>query len=130
MAKGKLGRETKLTAELQKRCVDIITATGIDKDACQLAGINEATYYRWLQRGLEEPEGIYRDFREAIEKARAARRIALVARIQQAAQGGTWQAAAWLLERTESATYALRQKHEITGEDGGAVALIIDMGDK
>lgn len=124
------GRKTLLTPELQKRMVDVISATGQDKDAYELAGISEASFYGWLKRGTEEPAGPYFEFLGAIKEAKARRRASLVAQIQLAARGGTWQAAAWLLERTESATYALRNKHEITGEDGGPVALVIDLGGK
>lgn len=41
----------------------------------------------------------YRDFRAAVERARAEAEATLVARVAKAAQNGSWSAAAWLLER-------------------------------
>jgi hypothetical protein len=41
--------------------------------------------------------------------------------IEDAAAGGTWQAAAWFLERTNRKDYGRNESVEITGKDGGPV---------
>lgn len=85
--------------------------------AARLAEVAPATIYQWLDKGaaarrdLDEGREIsdaqrnYLQIADAILKAReAAAHRALVA-IQQAARSGTWQAAAWYLERTDREHY-------------------------
>lgn len=43
--------------------------------------------------------------------------------IQRAAIGGSWQAAAWWLERTQPGLYGRRQKFEHTGAEGQPIKL-------
>ena len=54
---------------------------------------------RWMARGKQERRGPFRDFWDALKKAEAELVIELVERINAAAARGTWQAAAWTLER-------------------------------
>lgn len=69
------------------------------REAAQAAGIDPDTYYRWLRQGEQQQSGAYRSFHDAVKKAMAEGEQALLARIQMAANEGTWQAAAWILER-------------------------------
>lgn len=94
--------------------------------ACAFAGLNPSTVYRWLDRGSTERsrqqaghkpdpmETPYIELCNAIEKARAQAVVANVTVIQQAARSGTWQAAAWWLERTMPNQYGRRIQAEIT----------------
>lgn len=59
--------------------------------ACGYAGINKQTFYRWLK--------MYKDFSDAVTRAEASSDVRLVSLIVKEAQAGTWNAAAWLLER-------------------------------
>lgn len=59
--------------------------------AAAAAGISEATLARWIA----DDEG----FADSIKKAEADAEQTLVKHIRKEAAGGTWQAAAWLLER-------------------------------
>ena len=43
--------------------------------------------------------------------------------IQKAAQEGSWQASAWYLERTNPRKWGRTETVEITGADGGAIAV-------
>ena len=76
----------------------------------QYAGIAESSLYKWLSLGREgSPEHVA--FAEAIDSAESRGAAQLLARIHQAAQGGAWQAAAWILERRHG--YVRTGVHEV-----------------
>jgi hypothetical protein len=97
--------------------------------ACAYAGLAPSTAYRWLERGRKEQqsqadgnkpdptESHYLELCESIEKARADAIVGNVAIIQTAAKNGTWQAAAWWLERTMPNQYGRQIKAEVTQID-------------
>jgi hypothetical protein len=131
---GKLmARPTKLTKEITERICLAIRAGNYAKVAAGMAGVSETTYYRWLELS-EEPNAKkeYREFRESIERAEAEAEVAAVARIKQAADNGTWQAASWLLERKHGERWGRNDKlrQEITGANGAPVALSIEEAKK
>ena len=85
------GRPTKLTPERQATIVDIVSKGNYLITACNLAGIDKATYLRWIERGEKESGnggGLYYDFCLAIKKAESEAETARVARITQAGIGG------------------------------------------
>lgn len=94
--------------------------------SCAYAGLAPSTVYRWLERGKieaanqeqgKEPDPLeqpYLELCDTIEKARADAVVANVAIIQNAARNGTWQAAAWWLERTMPAQFGRQIKAEVT----------------
>jgi transposase-like protein len=94
--------------------------------ACLYAGLAPSTVYRWVERGRNErdrqEQGLepnpvetpYVELCEAVEKARANAVVANVAIIQQAARTGTWQAAAWWLERTMPNQFGRKIQAEVT----------------
>ena len=100
--------------------------------SCDFAGIARSTAYRWLERGRTERERIesgekpdpqeanYLEICNTIEKARAEAVVANVTVIQQAARSGTWQAAAWWLERTMPQQFGRQIKAEVTSSDGSS----------
>ena len=128
-----MARKTKLTKELQDRMVMAIQAGNFAKVAAEMVGIGETTFYRWLEEG-EKPEGrkIYREFRESIKRAEAQAEVANVARIRQAADDGTWQAAAWYLERKHSERWGRKDRiaQEISGPNGSAVTISLEEAKK
>lgn len=91
----------KLTPEVQDTIARMIKVGVPIEMAAEAAGIARSTFFDWLKRG--EAKGTknkrFRDFRAAIEQARAEAEATLVTRIAKAAQNGSWSAAAWLLER-------------------------------
>ena len=103
------GRPTKLDDLTAKRILDAIAAGCSRTAAAEAARVGRATLMRWLRRGLEG-EQPFRDFRDRMKKAEAEAESAMVAVIRSAAEGGTWQAAAWWLERRRPKTYALRRE--------------------
>jgi hypothetical protein len=66
----------------------------------------------------------YREFRDAVESARSAAEIRNVALIQKAANDGTWQAAAWYLERTAWQRWGRRTM--VTGDAGEPIKVEVD----
>lgn len=68
--------------------------------AAGAAGINPATFYRWLDDA---------SFRDAVEKAEAKAEAAYTAAVANAIPTN-WQAAAWWLERRKFADYARRDQ--------------------
>lgn len=119
-----MGRKLKLTPEVQQKIVSAIRAGNYAFVAAEMAGIGRSTYWRWLEMG-EKPDAqpVYREFRDAVKEAEAAAEVASVALIRQAAQNGTWQAAAWYLERKHGDRWGRNDKvrQEVSGPDGGPV---------
>jgi hypothetical protein len=68
-----------------------LRAANTRKASAEAAGISEATLWRWLQAD----EG----FANEVKEAEAAWQVEAVKDIRKAASDGTWQAAAWILER-------------------------------
>ena len=103
--------------------------------AAMYAGISKQTLYNWLAKGRATREKVanggiasYQEAKfieliDAVEKARADAEVRNVHLIQQAAQGGTWQAAAWFLERSHPGKWARREKVEHSGPEGGTITL-------
>jgi transposase len=121
-----MGRPTKLNQETHDRIVNAIRAGNYQDTAAAYAGIDEATFYRWMERGREETEGIYCEFRKAVENAKAAAEVRDVALIDRAAQDGSWQAAAWKLERKFPNKWGRVNRTEISGPDGAPVKVEMD----
>jgi transposase len=120
-----MGRPSKLTPETQDRIVQAIQAGNYLEVAAQYAGIGATTLYRWMALGEDETaDDIYREFRQAVESARSAAEVRNVALIQKAANDGTWQAAAWYLERTAWQRWGRRTM--VTGDAGEAIKVEVD----
>ena len=95
-----MARPSKLTPEVQERIASFLRAGAYVGQAAEAAGIGRSTLDDWMRRGesTAEKDRPYREFREAVEQARAeaeTRHVALIAK----ASARSWQAAAWLLER-------------------------------
>lgn len=77
-----------------------------------------------MEKGTDpDADPSYRDFRAAVESARSQAEVRAVALINQAAQGGTWQAAAWFLERSHPQRWGRYSRTEVTGRDGGPIEI-------
>jgi transposase len=102
------GRPTKLDDLTAKRICDAIATGNTRRCAATAAGVTYTTIKHWLQRGRagEEP---FAAFLARLEKADAEAEAKAVKVIVDAAQAGTWQAAAWWLERRRSDRWARRE---------------------
>jgi hypothetical protein len=154
-SKGK-GRPPKLTQRISPqsdvtygdRIIQALDAGAFFDEACSFAGVSRSAAYEWLARGKgareeQDAEGeahelsandrAYLDFADAVEKTRATVVVRNLAIIRNAAQDGTWQAAAWYLERTLPGKYGRHQRAdatepELTTEAARAKLLGLNLG--
>ena len=112
------GRPTKLTPEVQDLIVDGINAGLTFGLTCARAGVNPATFYRWLEKGEAAKSGVFCEFCDTVSRAKADSAMRLVSQITLQAPT-VWRAAAFLLERRFPDDYGKRS--EVTGKDGGPV---------
>ena len=112
------GRPTKLTPDVQELIVDGINAGLTYGMSCARAGVDTATFYRWLEKGEVAKSGVFREFCDAISRAKADSALRLVSQITLQAPAD-WRAAAFMLERRFPDDYGKRT--EVTGKDGGPV---------
>jgi hypothetical protein len=119
-----MARPTKLTPDKHQKIVELIRAGNYAETACKLTNTGVATFYTWMQKG-DGPKARtpYKEFREAVEAAKAEAEARMVMVIQRAANDGSWQAASWYLERTQQAKYGKQNRVELTGTDGGTIKL-------
>ena len=132
-----MGRKSKITPEVQQALVQTIATGNWIEIACEYANIHPATFYRWMERGQSELDRLerdetaeanpeetpYREFCEAIKKAKASSEVQAVGLIRKAAIDGTWQAAAWYLERSQPKRWAKTDRLEHTGAEGTPIQL-------
>jgi transposase len=97
--KPKNGRPSKMVPEAAAVVVEYVRKGCPRQFAASAAGIGRSTLMRWMARGKAERRGKFRDFWDAIKKAEAEAVFDRVQCIKAASDKGTWQAAAWWLER-------------------------------
>lgn len=131
------GRPSKLTPQVTQQIVQALQAGNYQDVAASYAGISKGTFYSWMDRGRierdrqgsgldpDETEAPFLEFLNAIETARAQSEVRAVALINKAAQGGTWQAAAWFLERSYPNRWSRYQRNEVTGPQGGPIQHVV-----
>lgn len=99
--------------------------------AAALAGVNVKNVEDWQAKGAAGDDP-YADFARQYAEARADRVQQLIAVIEEGARAydagpghvkADWKAAAWLLEKGEPLLFGSRAKVEVTGADGGPVAV-------
>lgn len=95
-----MGRPTKYNAEITKKITDSIRVGATFALACAYAGITEETFSQWRKK--------YPEFSEAVKEAEGSAAVKWLAQIDKAAQEGSWQAAAWKLERKYPRDYGRR----------------------
>lgn len=127
---GRAGRKSQLTDEVAAQLEAILRAGNYIDVACRAVGIPRRTFDHWMQRG-HEGAAAYVDFASRMDKARANGEVRNVAMIAQAASE-SWQAAAWLLERTSPERWArVSQRDQATPEptapDTGPLAEIDEL---
>lgn len=109
-----MGAPSKLDDLTAQRIVSAVELGAPFYMAAAAGGVSRSTLKAWKVRARngEEP---YTAFLARLEKAAAAGAVAMLAIIENAAREGTWQAAAWTLERRYPKQFALR-KPEPQGE--------------
>jgi len=126
--RGKMGRRTKLTPDVQNRIAQAIQLGATYEQAANYGGVHYTTFGEWMRRGAAAKAGKFRSFYETIKDAEGKSVVGWLAKIEKAANDGSWQAAAWKLERRYPGDYG-RQRIEHTGKDGGAIVVNWDATD-
>lgn len=116
-----MGRPTKLTADVQERICQKIREGNYYEAACAFAGVDYATFRRWMEKGETANTGPFREFCEAIQRAVAEAEVAVVAQWQ-ADMPGNWQASRDFLARRFPDRWGPRERKELTGKGGGPIS--------
>lgn len=101
----KPGQPSKLTLETSERLFYAIKLGAPYRIACDYAGISYATFRKWIIRAddAEKSEsGLdteYVEFLDSLKKAKGSASVKWLKVIDDSMDTGTWQAAAWKLER-------------------------------
>jgi hypothetical protein len=114
------GRPPVLTPQLKDQIVALVREVGALTTAARCVGVPVSVAREWLARGLgNDPDrprtALYAAFADGIEKARGdfvARRIR---RIERVAEGGTWTADAWAVERIDPDTWGRKDRLDVSG---------------
>lgn len=126
-------RKTKLTPELISQIETSLQSHTSVVTTCDLVGISQETYYRWLREGEAAKQGLKAEFYDTVKRATAMSKVILV---NQISKDPSWQAKAWILERQFPKEFGRRQLIAHAGADGetdlpagaaGAINLTIKM---
>lgn len=124
--KKKPGRKSKFTPKVREVLMEAVSKGATMSLACKSAGISIHTYTRWMRQGREGKKP-YAQFVVDIEKAQGDRAQRWLEQIELAAYRGSWQAAAWLLERTEHESYGKRAPIVPVDQDDNDITVTIDI---
>lgn len=97
------------------RAVKLKRMGAMDKDIAAALGVRKETFSRWLHNPRTENQ---RQLGQFMKRAEADYKNSVLALILKAAQEGSWQAAAWILERKYPEEYARRDGRPRGGQDG------------
>ena len=130
-----MGRKTKCTPKTIARVAEGLRIGMTHELAAQYGGISEKTFYTWLNHANRpDADKCYAQFLQAVKAAEADNAARCLLVIDDAANDGSWQAAAWMLERRHkyqrqaSVQVETRQDPEMevvdpTAEDGRAMVI-------
>lgn len=108
-----MARPTKLTSEVQEKICEAIRLGAVYEHACNYAGIRYTTFRNWMIKGEQAKSGKFFEFVDTVKKAEGAASSKWLGMIEEAAEDGNWQAAAWKLERRYPASYGKRTQHQV-----------------
>jgi transposase len=128
------GQPTKFNEKMKAELVKMISAGNYIETAASFVGISQVTFRDWIRRGEREAQRLHNDpearpiisetpfkeLSEAIKQAQAESEIRDVMLIGRAASE-QWQAAAWRLERRYPDRWGKKDRHEVSGPNGGPV---------
>ena len=103
---------TKYSPEIIDEITRYIAQGLSQKDAAQMAGVAETTFYRWLDEKKE--------FRESLSAVELDFKKSLIQKLVFARNYNAWK---FLLERKFPDEFGLTQKMELSGNDGGPITL-------
>ena len=97
-----MGRNTKLTPDVQELIVKHLLEGLSLRRAAPLAGVTYKTAYNWLNRGREDEEGVFADFADDVDEAESHHQRGLITWIIKSADkkhGINPAPLQWLLEK-------------------------------
>ncbi len=103
-----MGRPTKRSPELEGAILRALEVGNTRRDSALGVGISYDTFRAWTLR--------FPEFLHAVEKAEALARQRFVGQIALAAKNGSWQAAAWNLERRDHENWGRRDRVDVSME--------------
>lgn len=117
-----LARKPKITEEMQKRICECI-AEGMTNKLAVEGLVDEATFYRYINKGAEDIENgkntVYSNFYKSVKTAEKEFAAYHLKNIEKASEY-TWQASAWALERRFPNEYGRRTATvEVSGTPNG-----------
>lgn len=146
-----MGRRSKLTPDTHQKIVDAVRRGNFYETAAILGGISTTTFYKWMDWGETAKSGRYKEFRDAVLRARKAVEDEAIEVILRAAKGHDaekiiqetdaagrttekvsrwreydWRAGAWFLERGFPDDWGNRQKVEHSGQGGGPIEVSVE----
>lgn len=122
-----MGRPTKLTTATANIIVEAIRDGVPRHRAARLAGVDPATFFRWMADGEQAQTGVYHEFRKRV--LRASDELVLEAvqvqrKLLKSRDPKVRQAASkFVLAYMFSSEFSTKQQVEATGKDGGPVAV-------
>ena len=119
-----MGRPSKLTPAVAARIVEAVELGATWERAADAAGVGASTLGLWRRKG-EAGEVPYVTFLLALKRAEGAGVERALRVIRKAAEGGAWQASAWLLERRYPADYGRRSEVAVSARVAESDAAIV-----
>jgi hypothetical protein len=112
------GRSPALTPHLKDQIIGLVREVGALATAARCAGVPVSVAREWLARGLghdsKRPRtALYAAFADGVEKARGEFVARRIRRIEQAAEGGTWTADAWAVERVDPDSWGRHDRLDV-----------------
>jgi transposase-like protein len=141
MAGKKTGRPTLLDEQRLEAITNALRNGAYIDHAAQAAGVSTRTYHGWMERGRAERDRInaglapdpdeapFMQFLHSVERAQSEAAVDLLGEIANHARNGTWQAAAWILERKFPRQWGRFDRTEHTGPEGGPMRLDVSTED-
>jgi len=103
------GRPSKFGPEVCERICHALALGASYKLAAKHGGIQYKTFNRWRKRGADG-DNKFSGFADAVRRAEGEAAVKWLSHIEDAAEDGAWQAAAWKLERRYPESYSTRSR--------------------
>lgn len=81
------------------------------KECAEVAGINEATLYKWINKGKSAKSGRYKDFYNDFQMAKNKNKLFHLKKIHEAE---SWTSSAWYLERVYPEEFGRKDRMNLT----------------
>lgn len=102
------GRRRKNPKDVVDKICKAVKLGSTYRIACQYAGISETLFYEWMAEGRSGKNPEKAEFAEQVKTAESEAAMLWLDQIDTAARNGSWQAAAWRLERRYPQDYGRR----------------------